>query len=77
MAPFEALYGRMCRTPLSWSQTRERKIFGPDLVIEAEEKVKIIQTNLKVAQCNTRFIKEHKPSNHICAKIKSHVYTTE
>ena len=27
--------------------------------------------------CNTQFIKEHKPSNHICAKIKSHVYTTE
>ena len=50
MAPFEALYGRRCRTPLSWSQAGERKIFGPDLVTEAEEKVKIIQANLKVAQ---------------------------
>jgi transposase InsO family protein len=28
MAPFEALYSRRCRTPLSWSQTGERKIFG-------------------------------------------------
>ena len=27
--------------------------------------------------CNTRFIKEHKPSSHIRARIKSHVYTTE
>jgi hypothetical protein len=35
---------------LSWSQTGERKIFGPDLVIEAEEKVKTIQKNLKAAQ---------------------------
>ena len=35
---------------MSWSQARERKIFGPDLVSEAEEKVKVIQTNLKVAQ---------------------------
>jgi hypothetical protein len=35
MAPFEALYGRRCRTPLSWSETGERKIFGPDLVVEA------------------------------------------
>ena len=43
MAPFEALYGRRCQTPLSWSQTGERKIFGPDLVVEAEEKVKVIQ----------------------------------
>jgi hypothetical protein len=50
MAPFEALYGRRCRTPLSWSQTGERKIFGPDLIIVAEEKVKIIQSNLKAAQ---------------------------
>jgi hypothetical protein len=35
---------------LSWSQTSKRKIFGPDLVTEAEEKVKIIQSNLKAAQ---------------------------
>ena len=27
--------------------------------------------------CNNRFTKEHKPSNHIRARIKSHVYTTE
>jgi hypothetical protein len=39
---FEALYGWPCRTPLSWSESGERVIFGPDLVIEAEEKVKQI-----------------------------------
>jgi hypothetical protein len=50
IAPFEALYGRRCRTPLSLSQTSERKIFGPDLVTEAEEQVKTIQNNLKAAQ---------------------------
>jgi hypothetical protein len=50
MAPFEALYGHRCRTPLSWSQTGERKIFGPDLVTEAEEKMKTIQNNLRAAQ---------------------------
>jgi hypothetical protein len=50
MAPFEALYGHRYRTPLSWSQTGEHKIFGPDLVNEAEERVRIIQANLKVAQ---------------------------
>jgi hypothetical protein len=50
MAPLEALYGRRCRTPLNWSQIGERKIFGSDLVTEAEEKVKTIQNNLKAAQ---------------------------
>jgi hypothetical protein len=49
MAPFEALYGQRCQTPLSWSETSERQIFGPDLDTEAEDKVKIIQANLKAA----------------------------
>jgi hypothetical protein len=50
MAPFEALYGRRCRTPLNWSETGERQIFGPDLVTEAKDKVKLIQANLKASQ---------------------------
>ena len=49
MAPFEALYGRRCRTPLNWSETGERTIFGPDMVQEAEKQVRLIQANLKIA----------------------------
>ena len=41
---------------LSWSQTGERQIFGPELVVEAEEKVKIVQANLRVAQSRQRVI---------------------
>jgi hypothetical protein len=40
MSPFEVLYGRPCCTPLSWSEFGESVIFGPDIVTEAEEKVK-------------------------------------
>jgi hypothetical protein len=54
MAPFEALYGRRCRTPLNWSQPREREIFGPDLVTEAERKVKLIRKNLEAAQARQK-----------------------
>jgi len=50
MAPFEALYGRRCRTPLNWSEAGERNVFGPDMVSEAEEQVRVIQKNLKIAQ---------------------------
>jgi hypothetical protein len=50
MAPFEALYGRRCHTPLNWSQTGERTLFCPKLVQEAEEKVSVIRENLRVAQ---------------------------
>jgi hypothetical protein len=42
MTPFEVLYCQRCRTPLSWSQTGERKIFGPGLIIEAGENVRVI-----------------------------------
>src|SRR6266508_2223587 len=43
MAPFEALYGRRCRTPLNWSELGERNIFGPDIIQEVEERVQLIQ----------------------------------
>ena len=49
MAPYEALYGRKCRTPLCWTELSERKVIGPDLIRETEEKVKIIREKLKVA----------------------------
>jgi hypothetical protein len=54
MAPFEALYGRRCRTPLNWSQAGEREIFGPDLVLEVEAKVRIIKKNLEAAQARQK-----------------------
>ena len=51
MAPFEALYGRRrCRTPLMWDEVGDRQLFGPDLIKETEEKVKLIRHRLKVAQ---------------------------
>nr|BAH80025.1 putative retrotransposon protein [Oryza sativa Indica Group] len=50
MSPNEALYGRKCRTPLLWDQIGERQVFGTDILREAEEKVKIIQQRLRVAQ---------------------------
>ena len=73
MAPFEALYGRKCQTPLSWSQIGERKIFGPDLVIEAENKVKVIQANLKAAQFKQKSYadKRRKPLQF---EVGDHVY---
>ena len=50
MSPFEALYGRKCRTPLNWSQTGDSRIFGTDLMLEAEKQVKEIQDRLRAAK---------------------------
>jgi hypothetical protein len=50
MAPFEALYGRRCRTQLNWSEPGERYFFRPDMVKETEARVQRIIHNLKKAQ---------------------------
>ena len=49
MAPYEALYGRKCRTSLCWKELSEKKVIGPDLIQETEEKMKMIRERLKVA----------------------------
>jgi hypothetical protein len=50
MAPFEALYGQKCRTPLFWNQMGEAQVFGPDVLQKAEQQVRMIRDNLKIAQ---------------------------
>jgi hypothetical protein len=50
MAPFEALYGRKCRTPVYWSQTGQSQLFGTDIIKVVERQVQIIRENLRVAQ---------------------------
>ncbi|KAB2624761.1 S ribonuclease [Pyrus ussuriensis x Pyrus communis] len=50
MAPFEALYGRSCRTPLCWSEVGERVLVGPEIVEETTQNVQVIRSNLKAAQ---------------------------
>jgi hypothetical protein len=60
MSPFEAFYGRKCRTPLYWDQTRERQSFGPELIQEAEEQVRIIRENLRIAQTRQKSYADNK-----------------
>jgi hypothetical protein len=50
IAPFEMLYGWRCRTPLFWSEFGERKVFGPDILQEAEKQVRMVRKNLRVVQ---------------------------
>jgi hypothetical protein len=54
MSPFEALYGRNCRTPLHWDQPGERQVFDPEILLEAEENIRMVRENLKVVQSRQR-----------------------
>ncbi|KAJ9544996.1 hypothetical protein OSB04_024703 [Centaurea solstitialis] len=50
MAPYEALYGRKCRTPLCWRERREKILAGPELTQITHDKIQIIRERMKAAQ---------------------------
>jgi hypothetical protein len=73
MAPFEALYGRQCRTPLFWSQTGESQIFRLEVLKDAEKHVEMIRENLKVAQSRQKRYKD-KRRRDVSFKIGDFIY---
>jgi hypothetical protein len=73
MSPFEALYGCSCRTPLSWSESGERTIFGLDIVTEPEEKVNQIHANILTAQSHRKSYAE-KRRCPLEFEVGDHVY---
>ncbi|WVZ88900.1 hypothetical protein U9M48_035367 [Paspalum notatum var. saurae] len=50
MSPFQALYGRRCRTPLHWDQPGEKQLFGPEIIEDAKRQVRMIRENLRISQ---------------------------
>jgi hypothetical protein len=73
MAPFEVLYGCRCHTPLNWIEPREKVIFGPNLVEEAEATVYSIQDNLKATKsCQETY--ENKRRRPLAFEVGNQVY---
>lgn len=74
MSPFEALYGKSCNTPISWSDPVKRVLIGPYMLAEMELYMQVIRRNLKASQDqNKSYAYQHKASRsfglgsmHIC-----------
>ncbi|GJW14342.1 putative reverse transcriptase domain-containing protein [Tanacetum coccineum] len=49
-APFEALYGRKCRSPICWTEVGEAQILGPELIQETTEKIIQIKQRMQVTR---------------------------
>nr|GFB64422.1 hypothetical protein [Tanacetum cinerariifolium] len=49
-APFEALYGRKCRSPVCWTEVGEAQILGPELIQETTEKIVQIKKRMQAAR---------------------------
>ena len=50
MAPYEALYGRPCRSLVCWTEVGERSTTGPELISDTSGKVDLIRKCLLMAQ---------------------------
>ncbi|GAB2298214.1 hypothetical protein Dimus_038521 [Dionaea muscipula] len=60
MAPYEALYGRKCRSPSCWVEVGERQILGPELVDEASQMIAMITERLATAQSRQKSYADHR-----------------
>ncbi|GJQ89820.1 putative reverse transcriptase domain-containing protein [Tanacetum coccineum] len=49
-APFEALYGRKCHSPVCWTEVGEAQILGPELIQETTEKIIQIKQRMQAAR---------------------------
>nr|GEU92421.1 retrotransposon protein, putative, Ty3-gypsy subclass [Tanacetum cinerariifolium] len=49
-APFEALYGRKCRSPICWTEVGEAQLLGPELIQEKTEKIIQIRQRMQASR---------------------------
>ncbi|GJS72361.1 putative reverse transcriptase domain-containing protein [Tanacetum coccineum] len=75
-SPFEALYGRKCRSPVLWAEIGEGSLIGLELVLETTDKVVVIKEKLKAARDrqksyanNRRKPLEFEVGDHVMLKV--------
>ena len=73
MSPYEALYGRRCRTPVTWDNLVNKIVLGPELLREMEQEVVKIRKNLKAAQNRQKsYVDKHRVNREF--NVGDHVY---
>ncbi|GJZ29670.1 putative reverse transcriptase domain-containing protein [Tanacetum coccineum] len=82
-APFEALYGRKCRSPVCWAEVGEAQLTGPDLVQEMTEKIIQIKQRFQATRDRKKSYADlkHKPmefqvGDRVMLKVGSVAYNT-
>ena len=48
--PYEALYGRKCRSPICWDDVGERRLLGSEIVQQTIDKIQVIKERLQTVQ---------------------------
>ena len=73
MAPYEALYGRPCRSPICWAEVGDEALMGPEVVQETTEKISIIRDRIRTAQSRQKSYADLK-RRHVEFEIGDHVF---
>ncbi|GAU29936.1 hypothetical protein TSUD_360510 [Trifolium subterraneum] len=60
MTPYEALYGRKCRTPLCWTEVGDKGVLGPDIIQETTLKIKSVKEHMRVTQSRQKSYVDHR-----------------
>ena len=78
ISPFEVLYGKKCRKPITWDSPVDWLMLGPNLLMDLEQLVTKVQVNLKEAQDHQksnadwkRKDKDFQIDDHVYLKVKS------
>nr|GEY08178.1 reverse transcriptase domain-containing protein [Tanacetum cinerariifolium] len=83
VAPYEALYGRKCRSSVCWSEVGDTQLTGPELIYDMTEKIVQIKNRLLTARSIVRSRKRRKLSPRyigsfkILARVGHVAYTLE
>ena len=74
MASYEALYGRLCRSPICWIEMGECSITGPNMIQDTSEKVDLIRLLTAQSQQKSYADRRHRPlefevGDHVFLKV--------
>ena len=73
MTPYEALYGRPCRSPICWIEVGKSSIIGPDMIRDTSEMVGLIRQRLLTAQSWQKSYAD-KQRRHLEFEVGDHVF---
>ena len=73
MTPFEALYGRKCRSPVHWDEVGEIKLIGSKLVQQIAEVVEKIRQRMKTAQSRQKSYAD-KRRRRLELNVEDHIF---
>nr|GEX16402.1 retrotransposon protein, putative, Ty3-gypsy subclass [Tanacetum cinerariifolium] len=69
VAPFEALYGRKCRSPACWAKVRDAQLTGPELIHETTKKIVQIKQRIQAARDRQKSYTDVRHEVHIDDKL--------